>query len=86
MNVGNPLQNLTLAFSETGGQALALSGTLKELDTPLGDLARTNLPAAIEQFSSWAAEMGASDEQVLTLLNNLPTFRQAIEEQVRQPS
>lgn len=80
-SVGNPFENFALAFSETGAQALALSGTLKELDAPIASLAQQNLPAAQKQFSAWAEELGATDAQVLTMIGSMDGFKQALIDQ-----
>lgn len=73
--------NLGLAFSgEVGSKALALAGTLAELDAPIAALAQQSLPAAQEQFAAYAAELGATDEEVLAMLNNMPAFKTALEE------
>lgn len=79
--VGNPFENFALAFSETGSQALALSGTLKELDGPIASLAQNNLPAASAQFSAYATELGATREQTMTLLEQMPGFKEALIQQ-----
>jgi hypothetical protein len=74
--VGNPFENFALAFSDTGQQALALAGTLGELDQKLGQLP---LEDAAAQFASWAKETGASDQQMLNMLNKLPSFKGELE-------
>lgn len=53
--------------------------SLQELDPQLAQLANANLPAAQAQFAKWAEEMGASDDQVLTLLSKLPEFKSQID-------
>lgn len=63
-----------------GAEAQRLAEVLGELDTPIAQLANTDLPAATDQFSAWAAEVGASDQQVLNMLNSMPQFKQALED------
>lgn len=72
--------NIGLAFSEGGSEALALSGTLKELDAPLTQLANTSVADASKQFSTWAEQLGATDDQVLAMINQMPEFKQVLED------
>ena len=72
--------NIGLAFDEAGAQALALSGTLGELDGPLADLANNSVAAAQDKFSLWATQLGATDEQVLAMLNSMPEFKAVLED------
>lgn len=54
----------------------SLNRALTELDGPLAELAQQSLPAASDQFRAWAQEMGATDAQILTMLNtSMPGFR-----------
>lgn len=66
------------ALDSVGYAAIGLSGTLKDLDEPITSLAETDLSAASSQFAAWAAELGASDQQVLGLLENMPEFKQLL--------
>lgn len=73
---GTILGNLGSAFSDSGQQALALAGTLGELDKGISTLP---LEDAQEQFAAWATEIGASDEQVLAMLDKMPEFKAQLE-------
>lgn len=66
------------SFSDTGKQAGQLARTLGELDAPIATLANQNLPAAQQQFAAWARELGATDSQVLLLLDQMPAFKQSL--------
>lgn len=75
------LGTFAATFSETGRQASSLAASLGEMDGPLTALANQSMPAAIEQFSSYAKELGASKSQTLELLNKMPEFKDALIEQ-----
>lgn len=75
---GNFFTFISAGFDTTGQDALALSNTLKELDEPLANLAGTDLSAATQQFSGYAREVGASKDQVLIMLNEMPAFREQL--------
>jgi hypothetical protein len=64
------------ARANTDAQQLAR--TLNELSVPLANLAETDLPAAQDQFRAWADEVGATDQQVLNMLQHMPEFSDAI--------
>lgn len=68
------------SFSETGRQASALASTLGELDGPIAQLAQTNLPAAADQFAAYAEQLGATDAQVLNMINSMPEFKAVLEQ------
>lgn len=68
------------AFDEVGKDAASLANALKKLDEPLSALASVDLSAAVSQFSAYARELGATDKQVLTLLNNTPQFKKQLED------
>ncbi|QJD53258.1 tape measure protein [Microbacterium phage Tempo] len=58
----------------------SLNRALTELDTPLAALAQQSLPAASDQFRAWAEQMGATDEQIMTMLNtSMPGFKAELE-------
>lgn len=72
------LGSLGNAFRLGGDQANALSQTLGRLSPELANLALTDLPAAASAFSGWATELGASDAQILNMLNTMPEFKQVL--------
>ncbi|QUE25587.1 tape measure protein [Microbacterium phage SadLad] len=71
--------NMANAWRDGATEAFGLAGALGELDKPLADLAENNLPAATSQFSAWAREVGATDAQVLNMINSMPEFRTQLE-------
>lgn len=66
-------------FSDTGRQASQLAASLGELDAPLAKLANQSISAASDQFQSWATELGATDQQVLNMINSMPEFKSVLE-------
>lgn len=75
---GNVFTRSFAGFDAVGQDAIALSNTLKELDGPISDLASTDLSAATSQFAAYAGEVGASKDQVLIMLNEMPAFKDAL--------
>lgn len=65
------------ALDEVGTKAVGLATTLQELDGPMATLANASVPAAAEQFAAYAAELGATDAQVLGMLENMPQLKEA---------
>lgn len=68
------------SFTETGRQASALAVTLGELDGPIAQLAQTNLPAASDQFAAYVEQLGATDAQVLGMINSMSEFKAVLEQ------
>jgi hypothetical protein len=68
----------TIGASDLGDAAHDLRSTLGELDPALATLAGTDLSAASAQFSAYATEAGASNEQILAMINNMPGFKDAL--------
>lgn len=66
-------------FQEGAAGAGRLKVVLDELDEPLATLASTDLSAASGQFAAWAEELGASDQQVLNMINRMPQFKEQLE-------
>lgn len=75
---------LSSTFDTAAYSALGVVGTLKQLDGPLADLAATDLSAAAAQFSAYAKELGATDEQALGLLNSTPLLKAQLEAYAKQ--
>ncbi len=65
-------------FRDGGREANALSQSLGELSRGLAGL---DIEQSISQFSAYARELGATDAQVLNMLNTMPEFKQAIIDQ-----
>lgn len=63
------------ALDETGRAAVGLSTALKGLSPALTALP---LEDAQRQFAGYVEELGATDEQVLSLLNNMPEFKESL--------
>lgn len=63
------------ALDDTGRAAVGLSTALKGLSPAL---AAVPLEQAQEQFAGYVRELGATDDQVLSLLNNMPEFKDSI--------
>lgn len=77
-DIGSVFPTLAATFTDTGRQASALSKTLSEMDAPLASLARTNLPEASARFADYAEQLGASDKQMLAMINEMPAFQAAL--------
>ena len=60
------------ALDDTGRAAVGLASTLKNLSPALASLP---LEQSSAQFSSYAKELGASDKQMLGMLENMPEFK-----------
>lgn len=73
------VRNLGLAWDEEGQTALALIGTLNELDKPLAQIANTSLSNAQAQFRAYGESVGASDEQMMAMLNEMPEFKAVLD-------
>lgn len=56
-----------------------LAKTLNNVSVPLATMAETNLPMAQEQFRAYADELGATDQQVLLMLEHMPEFKTVID-------
>ncbi len=69
---------LAATFTESGRQASQLSQVLSELSPNLATLANQDVQAASSQFASWATQLGATDAQVLNMLNAMPEFKEAL--------
>lgn len=69
---------IAATFSESGRQASQLSQVLSELSPNIATLANQDVQAASAQFSSWAAQLGATDAQVLNMLSAMPEFKDAL--------
>lgn len=65
-------------FGTINADAQDLVNTLVDLDKPLTALANTNMDAATAQFSAYAAELGATDEQAMNMINRMDGFKQAL--------
>ncbi len=63
------------ALDDTGRAAVGLSKALQELSPSLANMP---LDVAQEQFAGYAAELGATDAQVLNLLENMPEYKQTL--------
>ena len=70
------VRNLGLAWDEQGQQVLGIIGTLKELDEGMKGLP---LDAQIQQFSAYAKEVGATDEQAQAMLNEMTNLKGGLE-------
>lgn len=70
---------LAATFTDTGRQASQLAATLGNLDGPLASLANTSVSSATSQFQAWTKELGATDAQVLNMLNAMPEFKGVLE-------
>lgn len=66
------------ALDDVGGEAVQLATSLQKLSPQLAQLANQDMEKATSQFAAWAEELGASDEQVLSMLENMPEFKQAL--------
>lgn len=66
------------ALDDVGGEAVQLATSLQKLSPELANLANQDMEKATSQFSAWATELGASDQQVLNMLENMPEFKQAL--------
>lgn len=66
-------------FTEAGRQAGGLAEVLTTLSPAIADLAQTDVNAASQQFSAWAAELGATDQQVLNMLDTMPEYKAVLE-------
>lgn len=66
-------------FVKGADEGRKLKNVLEELDGPLATLASQNLPAATEQFNAWATEVGATDAQILNMINRMPEFKGQLE-------
>lgn len=77
----NGFRNLTLMFSENGQAALELVGMFDEIDKVLGPMAAESLPRAAAEFSAYATSVGATDEQMLGMINEMNVFKQALIDQ-----
>jgi len=78
-NGGEIWSGWTLGASDADDAAHDLRATLGELDGPLASLATENLPAASEQFSAWAKEAGASNDEILAMLDSMPKFKEQLQ-------
>lgn len=82
-NIGGDLDqffpSLAAQFTEAGRQAGGLAEVLTTLSPALANLANVDVQAATTQFSSWVDELGATDQQVLNMLEKMPEFRDVLE-------
>lgn len=74
---GNDFWQLTFPFG-VNQEAQEFRKSLNDLDGPLTKLANTDLDAATSQFSAWATQVGASDEQALKMLNRMDGFKEVL--------
>ena len=70
------VRNLGLAWDEQGQQVLGIIGTLKELDEGMKGLP---LDVQIQQFSAYAKEVGATNEQAQAMLNEMTNLKGGLE-------
>lgn len=70
---------LAATFSDTGRQASQLATTLAEMDAPLAQMASTSLPDAVAKFQNYANELGATKDQQLLMLEQMPQLKAAFE-------
>lgn len=66
-------------FTEAGRQAGGLAEVLTTLSPAMANLAQNDVTAAAEQFSAWATELGATDQQMLNMLDTMPEYRAVLE-------
>lgn len=82
-NIGGDLDqffpSLGALFTDAGRQAGGLAEVLTTLSPALADVANVDLEQATGQFSAWATEIGATDQQVLNMLEKMPEFRDVLE-------
>lgn len=71
--------NMANAWRDGATEAFGLAGALGEMDKKLAPIAQNSLPSAVSQFSAWATEVGATDAQVLNMLNSMPLFKAELE-------
>jgi len=76
-NSGNIFDQFGAAMTETSSGAHDLNAALMELDKGMKDLP---LEDQVENFSGWAKELGATDKQVLAMLDSMPEFKSALED------
>lgn len=66
-------------LGSVGQDVLGLRDGLAQLDKELGTIPLDN---AVMKFQEWGDQLGLNDEQMQTLLNELPTLKNAIEDQL----
>lgn len=66
------------ALDAVGGEAVQLATSLQKLSPELAKIANQDMEKATAQFAAYAEELGASDKQVLNMLENMPEFKQAL--------
>jgi hypothetical protein len=75
-NDGNFFTELADTFTKGAEGGHDLHAALKELD---GGMKGLPLEEQAKKFKSWAEELGASEEQVLEMLNSMPEYKAALE-------
>lgn len=66
------------ALDDVGHSAVQLATSLQKLSPELANLANQDMEKATSQFAAYATEVGASDKQVLNMLENMPEFKRAL--------
>lgn len=66
-------------FVRGADEGRKLKNVLEELDGPLALLAQQSVPDAAAKFNAWATEVGATDAQVLNMINRMPEFKAQLE-------
>lgn len=71
-------------FSDTGSSQFGAFSVLKDVGDQLGQLASNDLPSAQQAFRLMAAETDGSQAKLLTLLDTMPGYKEALMEQANQ--
>lgn len=77
-DLGNFFVYTASGFDKVGIEAVGLAGVLKELDGPLSAIAQQDLSSAISQFQAYATELGATDQQMLTMIGQMEGFKEVL--------
>ena len=78
----NVFARMSGLWDENMRGGLALAGTVEELGKVLGTLATSNLPDAQARFRAYADEIGATGENLWTLINASGDYRDALVRQI----
>lgn len=74
----NIFKDYARAMGESGQEMAVFGDTINELDTPLSELAQTNLPAAAQRFADFAKELGVTQANMPELLDQFSEYKEVL--------